>query len=71
VSYVAIKKQVSNRTSVLQKKAEELKTLKRQVELLSNKSLDLDFLEERCRIVLNYCYPDDLIIKDKAIALLP
>jgi cell division protein FtsB len=29
---------------------------------LSNTSLDLDMLEERARVMLNYAHPDDLII---------
>ena len=36
--------------------------LERRVTLLSNTSLDLDMLEERARVMLNYAHPDDLII---------
>lgn len=36
--------------------------MERRVTLLSNTSLDLDMLEERARVMLNYAHPDDLII---------
>lgn len=38
------------------------KAMERRVTLLSNNSLDLDMLEERARVMLNYAHPDDLII---------
>jgi cell division protein FtsB len=51
-------------------KAEELEllqdrcsTLSRNVGLLSSGSLDLDLLEERCMVVLNYCYPGDVVVR--------
>jgi cell division protein FtsB len=36
--------------------------LEQRVALLSNSSLDLDMLEERARIMLNFSDPDDLVI---------
>ncbi len=42
--------------------ADERQAMERRVTLLSNTSLDLDMLEERARIMLNYAHPDDLII---------
>ncbi len=66
-SYILIKKQVASKTARLtQLKAEENK-LERNVKLLNNKSLDLDLLEERCRIVLNYAFPNDIIINESSI----
>ncbi|MDR1475917.1 MAG: septum formation initiator family protein [Holosporales bacterium] len=70
VSYIEIKKQVEEKEEVLHDKTAELEIMKRRVALLGNNSLDLDFLEERCRVMLNYCYSDDVIIRDKAISLL-
>ena len=37
--------------------------MKRRVKLLSDTSLDLDLLEERARVILNYCYPNEIIVK--------
>jgi cell division protein FtsB len=42
--------------------SEDRAAMERRVTLLSNTSLDLDMLEERARVMLNYAHPDDLII---------
>jgi cell division protein FtsB len=42
-------------------KAERL-ALERRITLLSSASLDLDMLDERARVMLNFAHPDDLII---------
>jgi cell division protein FtsB len=36
--------------------------LEQRVSLLSNSSLDLDMLEERARIMLNFSHPDDVVV---------
>jgi cell division protein FtsB len=36
--------------------------MEQRVALLSNTSLDLDMLEERARVMLNFAHPDDLVI---------
>jgi cell division protein FtsB len=36
--------------------------MERRVTLLSNHSLDLDLLDERARVMLNFAHPDDRII---------
>ena len=36
--------------------------MEQRVALLSNSSLDLDMLEERARVMLNFAHPDDLVI---------
>jgi cell division protein FtsB len=38
-------------------------TLSRNVSLLSSGSLDLDLLEERCMVILNYRYPGDVVVR--------
>jgi cell division protein FtsB len=40
----------------------ERQALERRITLLSSTSLDLDMLEERARVMLNFAHPDDLII---------
>ncbi|MDR1034622.1 MAG: septum formation initiator family protein [Holosporales bacterium] len=70
ISYVKVRGQVKERNMILRKKLADLEILKRRVDLISSKTLDLDFLEERCRAVLNYCYPEDVVLRDKAISLL-
>ena len=37
-------------------------SLERRITLLSSTSLDLDMLDERARVMLNFAHPDDLII---------
>ena len=38
--------------------------LEKKIKLLNPSGLDLDMLEERARLMLNYGYPDDVIILD-------
>ena len=40
----------------------ERETLERRVRLMNPGSLDSDMLEERARLMLNYGYPEDIII---------
>ena len=40
----------------------EREGMEQRVALLSNSSLDLDMLEERARVMLNFAHPDDLMI---------
>lgn len=40
----------------------ERETLERRVRLMNPGSLDSDMLEERARLMLNYGYPNDIII---------
>ncbi|MDR3224370.1 MAG: septum formation initiator family protein [Holosporales bacterium] len=60
-SYVEIRKQLVRQSRKLNSIKVELDERKRDVNLLSNDSIDLDMLEERCRIVLNYSYPNETI----------
>lgn len=41
---------------------DERQALERRITLLSSTSLDLDMLDERARVMLNFAHPDDLII---------
>ena len=66
-SYLIIKEQVTIKQNELNLLKYQLNELKRKVDLLSGNSLDLDILEERCRIMLNYSYPSDIIIRSKTI----
>lgn len=40
----------------------EREAMERRVSLLSNSSLDLDMLEERARVMLNFSHPDDVVV---------
>ncbi len=66
-SYLEIKKQVIVKQEELDNLNRQLKEVKQKVDLLSNNSLDLDILEERCRVMLNYSYPNEIIIRSKLI----
>jgi cell division protein FtsB len=67
LSYLKMRKQITETTEKLDGIKDNLKSLQRNVELLSNKTLDKDMLEERCRAILNYSYPDEITIKEKSI----
>lgn len=66
-AYLITKKQLKQQLSELEKVEKSLESIKRNVGLLSNSSLDLDLLEERCRIMLNYSSQEDIIVKDSSI----
>lgn len=66
-SYISIKQNEKTQEEKLEKLKLERAYLQQRVALLGSKSLDLDILEERCRVVLNYCYPNEIIIREKSI----
>lgn len=64
LSYMRIKKQYLMQSEILIDLKEKFCNMERDVKLISDKSLDIDLLEERCRIVLNYSDANDCIIKE-------
>ncbi|MDR1488403.1 MAG: septum formation initiator family protein [Holosporales bacterium] len=66
-SYFVIQKDLATQVALAKKLKDEREILEKNVKLLGNKSLDLDILEERCRKILNYAYPDDLVIREKTL----
>jgi cell division protein FtsB len=67
ISYVAISKKVIEKKQALELAKKREISLEKDVHLLSNNFLDLDLLEERSRIVLNYALTDDTIISEKEL----
>ena len=65
LSYVHTKRLVEERQEVLDRVMSEYLSLERNVNLLSDTNLDLDLLEERCRIILNYSKAGEYIIKTR------
>jgi cell division protein FtsB len=66
-SYFIIKKQIATQQKKLDFLTEKEKKLEKEVRLLGNKVIDLDLLEERCRIVLGYAFPNDIIFNGSTI----
>lgn len=66
-SYTIIKKEISEKQKILDKLKNDLEDFKLKVKHLSSTSLDLDLLEERCRVTLNYAYPNEIIIRTISI----
>ncbi|MDR3031137.1 MAG: septum formation initiator family protein [Holosporales bacterium] len=66
-SYLIVKKKVNETSVKLENLTRERLYLENNVRLLSRQTLDLDILEERCRIILNYAYPNEIIVKRKTI----
>jgi cell division protein FtsB len=62
-SYMSITKKVEDASLKLNELKNTRDYLDRNVQLLGNKTLDLDILDERCRYILNYASADDVIIK--------
>ena len=62
LAWMQINQQIKAAQAELTKTDDEREAMEQRVALLSNSSLDLDMLEERARIMLNFSHPDDLVI---------
>ena len=62
VALAQLQTQIEQGSASLEKLKAERASLERRVKGLRPDSLDLDILEERARILLNYAHPDDLVI---------
>ncbi len=67
IAYVKTKRLVEEKGLRLEQIMKDLEALKRNVGLLSDKTLDKDLLEERCRLILNYSAKNDSIIRTKTL----
>lgn len=65
--YLYLKNKVAAAQLERAKYAQMKKELERKVAMLSERTLDLDYLEERARIVLNMVSDDEYVILDKDI----
>ena len=64
LKYIYLKQEIAEARLTAAKYNQEKTLLEEKVHHLSNKSLDLDLLEERARIVLNMAADDEFIILD-------
>jgi cell division protein FtsB len=62
VAWMQLNQQIRVADAELAKTGAERQQIAQRVALLSNTSLDLDMLEERARVMLNFAHPDDLVI---------
>ena len=62
VAWMQLNQQIRVAEDELAKTDVERQEMEQRVALLSNSSLDLDMLEERARVMLNFAHPDDLVI---------
>ena len=62
LAWLRLKQELKAATSEAAKSSRERSAMEWRVTVLSNSSLDLDMLEERARVMLNYAHPDDVII---------
>jgi cell division protein FtsB len=62
LAWLRVTQQFEAAQQELTKSATDRAALEQRVALLSNSSLDLDMLEERARIMLNFSDPDDVVI---------
>ncbi len=63
--YMYLSKEIKYAQTVADRYSREKQELEQKVRLLSSSSLDLDLLEERARVVLNFTAPDEFIILDE------
>ena len=62
VAWMQLNQQIRVAEDELAKTDAERQEMEQRVALLSNTSLDLDMLEERAQVMLNFAHPDDLVI---------
>lgn len=62
--YMYLSKEIKYARQVAEQYNAEKHELEQKVRLLSSNSLDLDLLEERARIVLNFAADDEFVILD-------
>lgn len=67
IKYLYLKSEITQARSISDKYKQQKQTLEDKVRLLSSSSLDLDLLEERARVVLNFASQDDFIILDSSL----
>ncbi|MBO5443659.1 MAG: septum formation initiator family protein [Alphaproteobacteria bacterium] len=64
--YMYLSKEIVHARQIAEQYNAEKKKLEDKVRLLSSNSLDLDMLEERARVVLNFAGNDEFVILDTA-----
>ncbi len=62
IAWIQVNQRLAQAKADLDRTTTERNAMEQRVALLSNGSLDLDMLEERARIMLNFSHPDDLVI---------
>jgi cell division protein FtsB len=62
LAWMQVNQQIKTAQAELDDSDSQRTAMEQRVALLSNSSLDLDMLEERARVMLNYAHPDDLVI---------
>jgi cell division protein FtsB len=62
LAWMQVNQQIKVAQAELNRTDNDREAMEQRVALLSNTSLDLDMLEERARIMLNFSHPDDLVI---------
>jgi cell division protein FtsB len=62
IAWVDLQRKVEAMRAALARIEAQRRTLENRVQLLHPQSLDPDMLEERARAMLNYGYPDDIVI---------
>lgn len=62
VAYISMSQEMTRAQTTLADLRRTRRGLEQRVALLRPESLDLDLLEERARIVLDYVYPEDFVI---------
>ena len=62
LAWLRVNQQLEAAQVELAKSATDRAALEQRVALLNNSSLDLDMLEERARVMLNFSDPDDVVI---------
>jgi cell division protein FtsB len=66
-AWLRLKQKIAEDEAILVNLQVQRETLERQVHLLRPDNLDLDMLEERARLILNFARPDEVVIYNDSI----
>ncbi|MFI3241600.1 MAG: septum formation initiator family protein [Alphaproteobacteria bacterium] len=64
IKMLYLKKEIESSQKILSQKKSEKNKLEDNVKRLSSSSLDLDLLDERARVVLNFARYDEFVVLD-------
>lgn len=67
LKYMYLSKEIGYAKKIAAQYSSQKEKLEAKVRLLSSSSLDLDLLDERARVVLNFAAGDEFVILDSAV----
>jgi cell division protein FtsB len=68
LSYLEVKRRIVEVVAGVESVRDDLAALQIDVGLLGKGMIDIDMLEERCRAILGYSYPGEVVMKSDSVS---